>query len=263
MDLTSLGFRTDLAVLALSGSEIEDRGDHLVVRTPDNPTYFWGNFVVFAHAPEADEALAVFAAAFPEADHVAIGIDDGRMAEPTREAYAAQGVTGDESVVLTGTALTAPAPVDAEVRPLASEEDWEARARLTLALETAAEDDAVLTFARRRNAMERSLVEAGRGQRWGAFVDGVLVSTAACFTLGDGLARYQSVETHPGHRRRGLAAAVVHAAGTERLASGVERLVIVADEGGPAIEIYRRLGLADAGTQLQLERRGGAWASPE
>lgn len=37
MDVRSLGYRTDLALLRYGGSEIEDRGDHVVIRSPDNP----------------------------------------------------------------------------------------------------------------------------------------------------------------------------------------------------------------------------------
>jgi hypothetical protein len=42
VDVRSLGLRTELALRVLSGSLVEDRGDHLVVRTPDNPTFWWG-----------------------------------------------------------------------------------------------------------------------------------------------------------------------------------------------------------------------------
>jgi hypothetical protein len=38
-----LGWTTDLAVLRYMGSTIEDRGDHLVVRTPRSPDFHWGN----------------------------------------------------------------------------------------------------------------------------------------------------------------------------------------------------------------------------
>jgi hypothetical protein len=40
VDVSSLGYRTDLMIRRLSGSEISDRGSHLVIRTPANP-YFW------------------------------------------------------------------------------------------------------------------------------------------------------------------------------------------------------------------------------
>ena len=35
----------------MTGSQIEDRGTHLVIRTPDNPTYFWGNFLLLKQRP--------------------------------------------------------------------------------------------------------------------------------------------------------------------------------------------------------------------
>ena len=51
MDVVSLADRTDLALLQLGGSEVSDRGDHLVVRTPHNPAYWWGNFLLMAEPP--------------------------------------------------------------------------------------------------------------------------------------------------------------------------------------------------------------------
>lgn len=261
MNVRSLGFRTDLALLVQAGSLVEDHGDHLVVRTPDNPTYFWGNFVLFEHAPTVESALAVFAAAFPDAEHVSLGVDDAEMDAATRIAFGEAGVGIEDSVALSASRLQEPRPVDALVRPLAGDDDWEARAWLNRALEPEVEESAFMAFARRRNTMERALVEAGRGQRYGVFDGDDLVATAACFDCGGGLARYQSVETHPEHRRRGHAAAAVHAAGAAALEAGAERLVIVADEEGDAVRIYRRLGLRDTERQLMLERRGGDWAA--
>ena len=52
MEIQGLGWRTDLALLEISGSVLEDRGDHLVVRTPDNPTFWWGNFLMLAGSPD-------------------------------------------------------------------------------------------------------------------------------------------------------------------------------------------------------------------
>ena len=62
------------------------------------------------------------------------------------------------------------------------------------------------------------------------------MSTAAVFTTEDGVARFQSVETHTEHRRRGLASAVVHGAGQHALDHlGVRTLVIVADTDGDGV----------------------------
>ena len=263
MDVTSLGFRTDLALLTAAGSLVEDRGTHLVVRTPDNPTFFWGNFLLLAEPPAPGgerEVVAAFHAEFPQAEHVSIGIDTADLTDDARAAFEAAGMTVDVSTVLTTSRLTAPREVEAEVRPLVSDEDWEARARLSQQLYPQTSEEAFMTFARAKNEQEKKLIDAGRGQRFGAFVDGALVSTAGCFVTEDGVARFQSVETHPDHRRKGLAGAVTHAAGRHALDHlGVRTLVIVADTDGEAIGLYRRLGFTDSERQLMMEQRSGEW----
>ena len=264
MHVTSLGFRTDLALLTASGSLVEDRGTHLVVRSPDNPSYFWGNFLLLAQPPAPGgerEVVGAFRTEFPQAQHVSLGIDVAEITNESRAAFEAAGLTVDVATVLTASALQEPREVGAEVRALAGDDEWEARARLSQQLYPQTPEEAFMAFARQKNAQERRLVDGGRGQRFGAFVDGELVSTAGAFVTEDGVARFQSVETHTDHRRQGLAAAVVHGAGQHALDRlGVRTLVIVADTDGEAIGIYRRLGFADSERQLTMEKRSGEWA---
>ena len=76
MDLP-LSWHTDIAVLVGSGSAVEEHADHLVVRTPANPTYAWGNFVMVIDPATVDDAArweAVFASCFPDAGHRAVGL---------------------------------------------------------------------------------------------------------------------------------------------------------------------------------------------
>lgn len=47
--LSGLGLRSELMVLGLGGSLVEDRDEWLVVRTPSNPGFWWGNFLVLPH----------------------------------------------------------------------------------------------------------------------------------------------------------------------------------------------------------------------
>lgn len=265
MDVTSLGFRTDLALLTASGSTVEDRGTHLVVRTPANPTYYWGNFILLGEPPVLGgerEVVGAFHTEFPEARHVSIGIDTPDLAAESRAAFEAAGLVVDVASVLTASGLQPPRDVEGEVRPLRSASDWESRARLSAAIEERDDEESHLRFARGRNVQEQALVDAGRGTRFGVFVDNEVVSTAAVFITEEGVARFQSVETHTAHRRKGLAAAAVHAAGRHALEHlGARTLVIVADDDGDAIGIYRRLGFADTERQLMLERRHGDRAS--
>lgn len=52
MQPTSLGYRTDLIFHRFEG-EVTDRGHYLVIHTPSNPSYRWGNLLIFDAPPEA------------------------------------------------------------------------------------------------------------------------------------------------------------------------------------------------------------------
>ena len=131
MQLASLGYRTDLMLLRLQGSVIEVARDHLVVRTPANPGFHWGNFVLAGQSwvdrPLAD-LVAVFHAEHPAAHHVAIGVDgvDGRVWG--HDELGECGLEVDRSVVMTATEVREPLHpnTDAVCRMLSSDADWAA-----------------------------------------------------------------------------------------------------------------------------------------
>ena len=262
MDIASLAFRTDLMVLALGGSEVAHRDRHVVVRTPANPTYFWGNFVLFADPVgpgEIAERLALFAAEHPGAAHVSWGIDTVDGTAGAEDELVEAGFHVGRDTVLTATALRPPArPVDAELRQLTGDTDWaQALALHTACIDPAEEEHVTPEFLAGRIAAARALCEHGHATWLGAFVDGRLLSSLGVVSDRAGLARFQAVETHPEARRRGLASALVHRAGATALARGATTLVIVADPDYHAIGIYRALGFAESETQVQLTRVPG------
>ena len=84
------------------------------------------------------------------------------------------------------------------------------------------------------------------------FLDGTLVSQLGLVTTEPGLARYQSVETHPAARRRGLAGTLVWHAGATALTSGTRTLVMVAEPEDAAIRVYRSVGFTVTEPQLSF-----------
>jgi GNAT superfamily N-acetyltransferase len=257
MELRSLAWRTDLALLRASGSEVEDRGDHLVVRTSQNPGFYWGNFLLLDSAPGPDDVpdwLGAFEREFPQAGHRALGIDgvDGSVDDlaPLRDA----GMEIEASTVMTAREVHEPPhpSTEATVRPLSSDQDWEQQVELVLTDEELAGGR---EFATRRASAQRSLVNQGRGEWFGAFLEGRLGASLGLFVAGDGLARYQGVMTHPDLRGRGLCGTLVHHAGRHGLDDlGVNTLVMVADPDYLAIRIYRSVGFTGSETQLQAAR---------
>jgi ribosomal protein S18 acetylase RimI-like enzyme len=243
----------------LAGSVVVGRERYLLVRTPANPGFRWGNFLLFPAPPRPGDAagwLAAFAAEFPGAEYLAFGVDGtkgdrGDPAELTR-----LGVTAEVSTVLTAARLREPAQNTAQAvcRPLADDGDWAQALELRYACYGPPSDPADREFTERQLGESRELCDGGHGAWFGAFIGDRMRSGCGIITDGSGVARFQSVETDPGHRRRGLARQVIYTAGQCGLGGlGARTLVIVADPGDVAIGIYRSLGFADAEHQVQLE----------
>ncbi|MFF0343031.1 GNAT family N-acetyltransferase [Kribbella sp. NPDC004875] len=258
MQITSLGYRTDLLLLELSGSQFYDRGGYVVVRTPDNPGFWWGNFLLYRTPFAPDDAkirVDDFHREFPAAQHVALGIDsvDGEIGAEGE--LAAAGFTIERNVVMTTDRVVAPQRPneDSTYRLLSSDGDWQQLFEQNLATADMTVDAAYEDFARRKLAAKRQLVEAGHGLWFGAFEGERLQSSLGLMFDGKGLARFQNVQTSPEDRGRGLASTLVHRASTYGLhEGGAKTLVMVADPDYLAIRIYRALGFADSETQLQL-----------
>jgi RimJ/RimL family protein N-acetyltransferase len=259
VEVTSLGYRTDLMVRRMEGSEVADHADHLVVRSPGHPGFWWGNFILLPAAPQPREAagwLARFAAEFPGADHVALGVDVAEPGTAERSGLPEAGLRLERSTVLVATAVHEPPHVNLAVqyRPLAGDADWQQ----SLDLRLAADDSggaASLGFYEQRTADARRMTENGHGAWWGAFAGGRLTAQLGIFSDGSGIARYQNVETDPDWRRNGLAGTLVWRAGQWAFAHLAARtLVIVADPAAQAIRVYRSAGFRDTETQTAFQR---------
>ncbi|HSR87184.1 MAG TPA: GNAT family N-acetyltransferase [Streptosporangiaceae bacterium] len=259
MHIRSLGYRTDLMIRLLEGSRVEDRGEYLTVRSPHNPSYWWGNFLLLAEPPEPGRAgawLERFAAEFPEAKHVALGVDVTEISGVGVREFLDAGLRLERSAVLTTNSVLEPPRPNrrATYRELAGDDDWQQAKELRAVL-SEGEPAAEPAFLAARIASERALTEAGHGSWFGAFVDGKLVAHLGLITDGSGIARYQNVETHPDWRRKGLAGTLVWRAGRHGLSGTANTLVMAADPDYVAIRVYRSVGFIDAETQIGFERQ--------
>jgi ribosomal protein S18 acetylase RimI-like enzyme len=257
MRIRSLGLRTDVALRVLEGSEVIDRGDHLVIRSLDNPGFWWGNFLLLKAMPQAGTGgawLARFTAEFPAARHVALAVDTVDDPAEVPGEFLAAGLEAARATVLTCADVRPPPHrnVTARIRPLDSDADWEQSYEFGVRNFGAEEAQ---DYLKRRADARRRLTRAGNGAWFGAFSGGRLLAQLGVCDAGDGLARYQHVETDSAARRQGLAGTLVwHAGRYGREVLGASTLVIVADPAAEAIRIYRACGFTDAQTQLTFER---------
>ena len=92
---------------------------------------------------------------------------------------------------------------------------------------------------------------------WTAWLGGNLAAVGALKDLGGGVAEIKSMRTHPGHLRKGAAAALLDHIIGEARRRGVERLSLETGSG-PAFEaaltLYRARGFADGEAFAGYER---------
>ena len=241
----SPGWATDLAVLELSGSTVDDLGEHLVFRTPSNPQYHWGNCLFVTAREGVDDAqrwVRTFHATFPTATWVAIGLTQMPQDEG---AWAAQGVALELDEVLTMQTVPrqAPKPDGYSVRRLEGD-DWEqsvARAMRENARLGEYEATTHEEFVRARVNARRDLSEREVAAYFGAFADDVLIADLGIVRCGS-TARFQAVGTDEDHRRRGLASHLLGVAARWSADHGCEQWVIVTEVTNAAGRVYRSVG---------------------
>jgi GNAT superfamily N-acetyltransferase len=226
-----LALTTELALAATRG-RIIDRGDYIVVETPDDPGYYYGNLLVMPAPPQVGEVafwVRRFNEHFPQAEHVTLWWDGIRGDTGAETELVAAGFTIERGLVMAADAIAA-APAVLPVRELGPDEisdqiGWAIADR---------HDEAYRRFLQRRAAWQRRLVTRRTARFWGAFDGAQLVASLGLAELGS-IGRYQDVETLPAYRGRGLASALLYAAAR---AASVERVIVLAERR----ELYERAG---------------------
>ena len=241
MHIRSVGLETDLELAATRGV-ITDRGGYLVVATPDDPQYYFGNMLVLPAAPQVGEVAywsRTFATEFPDPSirHVTFRWDGITGDTGATDELAAAGFKVETTAVLSARSIAA-LHVPFEIRALAARE-VPATADLEYA-DAERHDEAYRQFLVRRAIWKQSLVASGKAAWFGAFDAGELVGALGLVALGH-RARFQDVQTRATHRKRGIAASLLAAAARETLPV-IQELVIVAEAGGAAMRVYERVG---------------------
>ncbi|MCP4142419.1 MAG: GNAT family N-acetyltransferase [Chloroflexi bacterium] len=261
MEIRSLGYRTDLIFPRFDGKMI-DRDDYLVILTPSNPGFYWGNFLLFSNPPQEGDLERwkdIFSKEISSqylTEHFAFGWDTikGEMGEIS--AFLDDGFNLLKTVVLSTQAVTPPPKYNEEVviRPLREDWEWEeAIQNQVLCREPVHELKSYKVFKTKQMLRYRKMSEAGLGFWFGAFLDNKLVADLGVFTDKE-IGRFQQVGTHPDYRRRGICGTLVYKVSQYAFKNmNVETLVMAADEEYHAAKIYESVGFQPREHQVGID----------
>ena len=241
----SSDWKTDLEILKLTGSEIIQNIDYLIIRTPTNPNYHWGNFLMVLDPNSVDSAtrwIGTFQNEFPYANWTSIGLP----CMPRKiDAWESNGINLEQLEIMTTQQLPIFSTLSDEYTSrIISGDDWELLINKEIQenLDSGQFDHLVHEkFVRDTNRSRKSLCDAGKASWFGVFHDDSLVANLGIVAC-DNIGRYQSVETNQAHRRKGLASHLIRIAADWAREKSCNEFVIITESTNNAGLLYKKVG---------------------
>lgn len=226
----------------------EDRGDHMVIRTPTNPSFYGGNTIWLGSPPTAFEPLeALFVEGVGDLPHRAFEWVGGKALEAE---FTAAGYAQEVCACMAVERPTLDGRVeDFRIERLRGELAWVEALEFWVGMYP----QHGFSFHARRASNIRD--RKGSGDWWVARSgDGRIVGSMGLY-FGDGMGRFQNVDTHPAFRRLGVCRTLMHHVLEHAVAHhDFERIVIASVEGSVAQGIYRSFGFETVHLQTDAVR---------
>jgi GNAT superfamily N-acetyltransferase len=246
----SLSLRSEIAVFRELG-EVLPRDDYVVLRSPRNQTYRWGNRIHWLSPFEErrlKEQKAIFQQHFrdlPLVRHFTISWDDS-AAQPIDLARLEQlGFSPDPSVTLLLKEIAKPHHFNSQIvcRPLNSTMEWDRAFTQQIQVRSknySAED--YQSYLRPKFDAYRRLPSHSTGEWYGAFLADQLAGNLGVIWDQE-IVRFQLVATDPAYQRQGICSTLLwHACHDLRRRFPTLPCVIMADPDYHAISIYKEIG---------------------
>lgn len=253
MFLHSVGLKSDLIFNQFSGS-VDVRDNYIKVCTATNPNYYWGNYLIFPHAPQIQDFekwSSIFESEFNSLGgikHKAFAWDVSESLPTNLEYFTERGYSLETLSVMTAQKLTSPKTINTEIsiRKAESNQDWNDIINLQFLVdESNSESAAARLYLEKKYSDYRKMAEAGLGSWYCAFKGQKLVGDLGLFN-DKKTGRFQNVETHPEFRNQGICKTLVTHSASEVLNENPNMtLVIQADVNEIAGKIYASLGFKE------------------
>ncbi len=245
-------------------SKVARKESYVFVHTQERPDFVWGNYILMIHDPQIQQFTELVKlwldefASHPEVDTVAItwesGLASTEVYVPHRGSRLPHSFDLTAGTVMQAEASTVRYADDVSgllIHPVEGSAMWSELEALWITNlgDGSAESSDFLSW---RVESYRSLIDAGRGEWWGAWAEGTLCGTAGLF-WGDGVGSFQEVVTHAPYRRQGIASRLCSQMASAFFESNpAGNLVVVAERNSVAERVYRRLGFRPTTLQWNL-----------
>ena len=249
MEVRSLSYSTLLHLLSYR-SLIENKKEYLVVKTPHNPGYYWGNFLFFYQAPH-ENAMAEWEFLFDQefmdipVSHKAFAWDSTNHLGNYMKPFIKKKYYYEVDDVMIATVVEKPNYYNSQltIKAINSEKELVQACQLNVACFGHGLGNTYSSYVNRLMSDFHKDTEMGRGVWIGAFLKNQLVGDMGLFNVGYQRGLICSVKTDPNHRENGVCRTLLYQAvkyGFEQM--GMVEIVLVTDQNYHASTIYRSVG---------------------
>jgi len=246
-----LSNRTDCIFHKYSGL-VEEKEEYYRIETPSNPTFWFGNLLIWKSAPkkgEFEKWIRVHREEFDETlNHVTFSWDEEFRGDLTDFEKADFRVNEDVALTLQDEILFVGDNQKVKVRKVLAESEWEEclQSQLRVDQETREIEDANGEFRKRQIDCYKRLTADGRGNWWGGYIDGKLATTMGLFFDEEGeVGRFQNILTVPEFRRQRAAATLLAEVSRRAFMEQRAKQLVIhtgADEDNAALGLYALVG---------------------
>lgn len=252
MKIRSSIIKAGLHIFRFSGDVI-DKGDYIVVHTPSNPEYWFGNHLIFKAPPKKGD-FEKWCRVFKEeiydknkSHHMLFRWDGVAGEKGDISAFEKNDFHVVEDVLLSAHEVNPPPHPHTEIsiRSIKTDAEWEMAFNNQVICRdegTTGPLSSFMAFKRIQMRQYRLMCEQGLGEWYGAFLKNRMVADMAVFFV-DGVGILEDVGTDPAFRRQGICGTAVYHISRELLDSGkVGTMAMTADENYHAARIYESVG---------------------
>ncbi|MFC1746414.1 GNAT family N-acetyltransferase [Candidatus Riflebacteria bacterium] len=244
----SFGLATDLFISSFE-SEVTERENYLVIKTPDQPGNFWGNFILFKNPPgagDADTWMSIYRHEFKckAPKFFAFKWDISRLNLEKIKPFLEKGFHIHHDLVLSVEKIKKPGHYNnlLQIKMIKTAKEWCQVVDVHLDEEWKRSPHSQKEFMQKKVEVFRKFSREKLGCRFGAFKNNKLVGELGIYCHKD-VGRLNLIATHRNYRRQGVCQTLLYEAAKYAFdIMKLKHLVVIADRDYHAKKIYKTLG---------------------
>ena len=247
----SIGLKTDLFFHQFSGNVIS-KENYLVIHTPNNPEYYWGNYLIFDGPPKKTDSkkwIDAFKNEFghrKSIDHIAFTWDLGEVSN--LDEFVEKGFHIDKSIILTLNEMSSPSLCSGNItlKEIQTNSEWKELIDLQILIGNSdGKYENYIKFTEKKFFTYKKIVSSNKGTWLGAYDSGKLIGDLGIFLTG-AFGRFQNIETHPDYRGKNICRSLIYKAFHWIKNRNSKAIIVVESEANSLpLKIYKKLGFSE------------------